>query len=149
MATHSSVLAWRIPGVGSHRVRHNWSDLAVADLYTGALAPRTQIQLYSNSSISKWVLFWQGKSNFFKVSQGTQLPSTTGCTPLFLCLLLDILGLKQRYCTSVLYPVLCREVHKSTAACGGCTCDMWTNSHDWICKCMYACLKAYNVKFRM
>ena len=39
MATHSSVLAWRIPGTGepgglpskgSHRVRHDWSDLAVA-----------------------------------------------------------------------------------------------------------------------
>ena len=40
MATHSSVLAWRIqemaepgrrPPMGSHRVGHNWSDLAVAD----------------------------------------------------------------------------------------------------------------------
>ena len=39
MATHSSVLAWRIPGtgepgrlpsVGSHRVGHDWSDLATA-----------------------------------------------------------------------------------------------------------------------
>ena len=39
MATRSSVLAWRIPGtgepgglpsVGSHRVRHDWSDLAAA-----------------------------------------------------------------------------------------------------------------------
>ena len=39
MATHSSVLAWRIPGtgepggllsLGSHRVRHNWSDSAAA-----------------------------------------------------------------------------------------------------------------------
>ena len=39
MATHSSVLAWRIPGtgepggllsVGSHRLGHDWSDLAVA-----------------------------------------------------------------------------------------------------------------------
>ena len=39
MATHSSVLAWRIPGMGkpgglpsmgSHRVGHNWSDLAAA-----------------------------------------------------------------------------------------------------------------------
>ena len=38
MATHSSVLAWRIPGMGkpgglpsmrSHRVGHDWSDLAV------------------------------------------------------------------------------------------------------------------------
>ena len=39
MATHSSVLAWRIPGtgepgglpsIGSHRVRHDRSDLAAA-----------------------------------------------------------------------------------------------------------------------
>ena len=39
MATHSSILAWRIPGMGepggllsmgSHRVRHEWSDLAAA-----------------------------------------------------------------------------------------------------------------------
>ena len=39
MAIHSSVLAWRIPGteepsglpsMGSHRVRHDWSDLAAA-----------------------------------------------------------------------------------------------------------------------
>ena len=39
MATHSSVLAWRIPGtgepggllsMGSHRIRHDWSDLVAA-----------------------------------------------------------------------------------------------------------------------
>ena len=30
MATHSSLLAWRIPGMGSHRVGHDWSDLVVA-----------------------------------------------------------------------------------------------------------------------
>jgi len=39
MATHPSVLAWRIPGtgepggllcIGSHRVGHDWSDLAAA-----------------------------------------------------------------------------------------------------------------------
>ena len=39
MATHSSILAWRIPGtgepgglpsMGSHRVRHDWGDLAAA-----------------------------------------------------------------------------------------------------------------------
>ena len=30
MATHSSVLAWRIPGMGLHRVGPNWSDLAAA-----------------------------------------------------------------------------------------------------------------------
>ena len=39
MATHSSVLAWRIPGIGElgglpsmglHRVRNDWSELAAA-----------------------------------------------------------------------------------------------------------------------
>ena len=42
VATHSSVLAWRIPGavepgglpsMGSHRVGHDWSDLAAAAAY--------------------------------------------------------------------------------------------------------------------
>ena len=50
MATHSSVLAWRIPGtaepgglpsMGSHRVGHDWSDLAAAAAY---------IYIYSNYS---------------------------------------------------------------------------------------------------
>ena len=43
MAAHSRVLAWRIPGtgepgrlpsMGSHRVKHDWSDLAAAAAYT-------------------------------------------------------------------------------------------------------------------
>ena len=43
MATHSSIVAWRIlwkeepgglPSQGSHRVRHDWSDLAAAAVYT-------------------------------------------------------------------------------------------------------------------
>ena len=47
MATHSSVLAWRIPGtgepgglpsLGSHKVGHDWSDLAAA---AAAPAPGT------------------------------------------------------------------------------------------------------------
>ena len=42
MATHSSVLAWRIPGMvepgglpslGLHRVGHDWSDAAAAAAY--------------------------------------------------------------------------------------------------------------------
>ena len=48
MATHSSVLAWRIPGTGepgglpsngSHRVGHDWSDLAGSLLYSSLLLP--------------------------------------------------------------------------------------------------------------
>ena len=52
MATHSSVLAWRIPGIGepgglpsmgSHRVGHNWSDLAAAAAaYPGELPESNQ-----------------------------------------------------------------------------------------------------------
>ena len=50
MTTHSGVLAWRIPGTGdpggllsmeSHRVGHNWSDLAAA-------APRFSSSLFFN-----------------------------------------------------------------------------------------------------
>ena len=51
MATHSSVLAWRITGtgkpggllsMGSHRVRHDWSDLAAAAIATIILYSRQQ-----------------------------------------------------------------------------------------------------------
>ena len=48
MATHSSVLPWRIPGtgepgglpsIGSHRVGHNWSDSAALMPYIGSYYP--------------------------------------------------------------------------------------------------------------
>ena len=51
MATHSSVLAWRIPGMGepgglpamgSHRVRHDWSDLAAELIYNVMLVSGVQ-----------------------------------------------------------------------------------------------------------
>ena len=50
MATHSSVLAWRIPGTGEpgglpsmglHRVGHDWSDLAAAAAASCLLQPGT------------------------------------------------------------------------------------------------------------
>ena len=50
MATHSSVLAWRIPGTGEpgglpsmglHRVGHDWSDLAAAAACVLSLGPST------------------------------------------------------------------------------------------------------------
>ena len=56
MATHSSVLAWRIPGttepgglpsMGSHRVGHDWSDLAAA------ACPCTHTHLPLDISFSK------------------------------------------------------------------------------------------------
>ena len=50
MATYSSVLAWSIPGtgetgellsMGSHRVRHDWSDLAAAACWCMAETNKT------------------------------------------------------------------------------------------------------------
>ena len=69
MTTHSSVLAWRIPGtgepgglpsMGSHRVGHDWSDLAAAATYKGILL---KIAFYGSMcvlicSANKHVLFW-------------------------------------------------------------------------------------------
>ena len=49
MATHSSVFAWKIPGTGeagglpstgSHRVGHDWSDLAVEVAVAVAESPK-------------------------------------------------------------------------------------------------------------
>ena len=70
MATHSSVLAWRIPGtgepggvpsVGSHRVGHNWSNLAVAiwisifkTLYWAAFIEKSQSGTQANCPQQTW-----------------------------------------------------------------------------------------------
>ena len=62
-ATHSSVLAWRIPGtgepggmpsMGSHRVGHDWSDLAAAAATTYALEKATA----PDSSTLAWRVPW-------------------------------------------------------------------------------------------
>ena len=61
MATHSSVLAWRIPGMvepgglpsmGSHRVGHDWSDLAAA-----AAAAAVHKNVQNNLKVQFWNRF--------------------------------------------------------------------------------------------
>jgi len=58
MATHSSVLAWRIPGmgepgglpsVGSNRVGHNWSNLAAAAASVELILIMSSINPYYSS----------------------------------------------------------------------------------------------------
>ena len=59
MATHSSVLAWRIPGtgepggllsMGSHRVGHDWSDLAAAAAATHNMLNECSVQFSQHSA---------------------------------------------------------------------------------------------------
>ena len=65
MATHSSVLAWRIPGTGEpgglpsmglHRVRHDWSDLAAAEADASEETCSLKKKMY-NLKIENYVLF--------------------------------------------------------------------------------------------
>ena len=74
MATHSSVLAWRIPGtgepgelpsVGSHRVGHDWSDLAAA-----AAAQQPKFLFFKASNAPR---LWLGSSTIWKARRGLQL----------------------------------------------------------------------------
>ena len=69
MATHSSVLAWRIPGtgetggllsMGSHRVRHDWSDLAAAAAWTEWLREIAKLTHSLGLKMMTWVfeLLW-------------------------------------------------------------------------------------------
>ena len=66
MATHSSVLAWRIPGtgepgglpsVGSHRVGHNWSDLAIE--FQNIYSHRAISMVVINLVCYHWMQSWQ------------------------------------------------------------------------------------------
>ena len=69
MATHSSVLAWRIPGMGesgglpsmgSHRVGHDWSDLAAAAYFLmNSLHSLLGGRCYSLDSLFCFILEWE------------------------------------------------------------------------------------------
>ena len=72
MAAHSSILAWRIPGTGepgglpsmeSHRVGHNWSDLAVAGEgddrgWDGSMA-----------SVTQWMWVWVNSGSWWRTGR--------------------------------------------------------------------------------
>ena len=82
MATHSSVLAWRIPGMGvpgglppmgSRRVGHDWSDLAAAAAAAGVLNKLFKRYQYIHSvpfvsNVSKW---WRVSPSIMMSNFGT------------------------------------------------------------------------------
>ena len=97
MATHPSVLAWRIPGMaepgglpsmGSHRVGHDWSDLAAAAAAAGSsVVSLSWIYLFRSflNIIFNWTLdFFDG---FFKKNH-------CGATKVFPCIF-GTLGIVQ------------------------------------------------------
>ena len=65
MAMHSSILAWRIPGteepgglpsMGSHRVRHDWSDLAAVAAWSRHYRKHLKIfTLYNRKEVAMWI----------------------------------------------------------------------------------------------
>ena len=82
MATHSSVLAWRIPGTGepgglpstgTHRVGHNWSDLAVPYMKNYIIFEWLKICLFKNFRMAMavqcnvWFLTGYRTCNFLRV----------------------------------------------------------------------------------
>ena len=69
MATHSRVLAWRIPGtvepgglpsMGSHRVGHYWHDLAAAAGKKKSLLVENHLSYFA--SLCFWPMIWQNSS---------------------------------------------------------------------------------------
>ena len=79
MATHSSVPAWRIPGtgepgglpsMGSHRVEHDWSDLAAAAHTNKVMLKilQARLQQYVNRELPNvQVSFRQGRGPRYQI----------------------------------------------------------------------------------
>ena len=96
MATHSSVLAWRISGtgepggllcMGSHRVGHDWSDLAAATQYCNTIIHQLKIKFlkshYTWNSVSSNGLFVYTSSTQLLLLYKTALLSFRFWTCLF------------------------------------------------------------------
>ena len=105
MATHSSVLAWRIPGMGepgglpsmgSHRVGHDWSDLASSSSLSGQLwlillcftLRKLQLSISWNTFYSLCILINQVtqlthhsiKNNYTRLSAGNAKTGAQNCS---------------------------------------------------------------------
>ena len=121
MATHSSVLAWRIPGMGepgglssmgSHRVGHDWSDLAAA-------APKiSQLLLRKSIDKQKWIFkkynaihLWFCVNTLLVPVDADTMPNTfcfvLGTDLVFICFLL------QNTHISVFWSVTCTYNNKA------------------------------------
>ena len=161
MATHSSVLAWRIPGtgepgglpsMGSHRVRHNWSNLAAA---------ATSL-LYScwHLLIVFFILF----ESFLVIGMNSNFQLNSGQSPLFFSETPDLLQIffpqtplqkKERRGTTTLLPSRSRnsDSHTPSQARYVCVCVLWgwllvTGGQGWELGDM-SCLHWYHSRYEL
>ena len=98
MATYSSIVAWRIPGtrepgglpsMGSHRIAHDWSDLAVAVAMTSWFPWRIVPHWEFILALYCWQigpLLWHWLYQMCKWEFMQLDPSTVPCGHLFTCL---------------------------------------------------------------
>ena len=115
MATHSSVLAWRIPGtgepgglpsMGSHRVGHDWSDLAAAAAAKSCLTPCDPVDCSTPGSCTSLApAVW---SNSFPLSRWCYLTISSSATPFSFCLQSSLAsGWKWKVKVAQSCPTLC------------------------------------------
>ena len=93
-----------------------------------------------------WHRFWSPLEKTMRWCLGSTVPATS-LLLLYLCL--DILGLKWRHFTALLYTVLYSKIQNpqplvENALMWQCTTNSWTNSHDQICQHTFASLKVWN-----
>ena len=105
MATFSSILAWRIPwtagglqSIRSHRVRHDWRDLACMYVYTYVLCVYVCMHVYVCIFGSTMIQILS--SNHFDYPENKIQTSHSGSRkPSRLCLLMYILPLTHTFLT--------------------------------------------------
>ena len=87
MATHSSVLAWRtsgtgesggLPSIGSHRVGHDWGNLAAA---AAVFAEEERERERHLKGFSQWHLFYGPMKLRYEIGQGVQTSSKAQTLP--------------------------------------------------------------------
>ena len=165
MATHSSVLAWRIPetgepggplSMGSHRVGHDWSDLAAAAAAFSAsecmsyllnifTCENAVLLLWDEHSNLTWCIFF-GHS-FFSVK------SVCKCVPLFSY----VLGGKvwdepfaSFHPFPSLFPFVAVVLLPGSGMCA-CVCvcvRVCVCVHAYVCMHVCVCVCVFRVKFR-
>ena len=93
MATHSSILAWRIPGTGepgglpsmvSHRVGHDWSDLAAAATLSDSLL-YNKVSWYINSLLQEVPTFFEESGGCCTVREMVALVEGCSLLPRLSC----------------------------------------------------------------